>query len=125
MKGKIMFAKIAALLAVPLGWVAFKAVSKANAATPAPGQASHPATGKSGRNWDVRFVKAFTTTEGKQTFWDVFLSGTRILRYSQLGELKGSRSFIDSPFATSDARVRDAAADFGVGGMPVGGAPKA
>ncbi len=120
-----MFAKIAALLAVPLGWVAFKAVSKANAATPAPGQASFAAKGKSGNNWSVRFVKAFTTTQGKQTFWDVFLNGTRILRYSQLGELLGSRTFIDSPFSTSDQRVRAAAADFGVGGMPAGGSPKA
>src|SRR5882724_390299 len=109
-----MIGKILTLLAVPLGWVAFKSISKANAASPAPGQSSFKETGASGEKWDVRFVKAFDTAQGRQTFWDVFLNGARILRYSQLGELKGSRQFIDSPLPLTDNRVREAGTDFGI-----------
>jgi len=109
-----MFGKILTLLAVPLGWVAFKSISKANAATPAAGQKSFKEQGRSGTNWEVRFVKAFDTAQGRQTFWDIFLNGSRIMRYSQLGELKSSRQFIDSPLPLTDNRVRMAGTDFAV-----------
>ena len=75
--------------------------------------------GSSGNNWTVKLVKVFDEPAGKLTFWDVFEGSDRVLRYSQRGELKGSRVYITSPFDTSPSvtlakQLRAAAADFGV-----------
>jgi len=109
-----MFSAKLMLLAVPLGWVAYKNLSVAHAATPAPGQQKFTVTGHSGTIWEVRRVKTFAVPGGTQSFNDVFSKGARILRYSQIGSQIGTRAFIDTPLAKTDKRLKAAAADFGV-----------
>jgi hypothetical protein len=103
------------LLTVPLAWVAYRWAKASEAPSGGPKLGNPiPVTGPSGQKWTMQLVKLFDTPQGKQTFWDVFIGNARILRYSQTGELKGSRKFIGTPLAKGDARLARAAADFGV-----------
>lgn len=72
-------------------------------------------TASSGRTYDVRFVKAFDTEAGHQTFYDVLdLQGNRLLRYTQFGSDMDSRVYIVSPLSMSDPRVDQVMRDFGI-----------
>ncbi len=119
-----MFGKIAALLAVPLAFVAYSSLAKASPKT----GPTFDVKGKSGTNWRVVRVNQFQEKSGLLTINDVMAGGAlsiggsprRVLRYSQLGSEMGSRKYITSPFEAgnlsgSDATLlRMAASDFGV-----------
>lgn len=72
----------------------------------------------SGHIYKVRFVKAFETESGNQTFWDLFTPDVneplRILRYSQLEDDINSRIFITSPLTDNHPAIDAAMRDFGI-----------
>lgn len=112
-----MIGKVLALLAVPVGIVAYSSLAKA---TPKTGP-SFNVKGKSGTNWAVVRVSQFQNPGGLLTMNDVTAGGQRVMRYSQLGSALSTRKYITSPFdagqATSSAAgqlLRRASADFGV-----------
>lgn len=71
-------------------------------------------TADSGAVYQVRFVKAFDTESGKQSFWDVFDIQGRVLRYSQLEDDTNSRIFIISPRGPNGPGVDLVMRDFGI-----------
>lgn len=71
-------------------------------------------TASSGAVYQVRFVKAFDTESGKQSFWDVFDIQGRVLRYSQLEDDTNSRIFIVSPRGPNGPGVDLVMRDFGI-----------
>lgn len=72
----------------------------------------------SGLVYKVRFVKAFETESGHQTFWDVFTPDIneplRILRYSQLEDDTNTRIFISTPLPDNHPAIDAVMRDFGV-----------
>lgn len=117
-----MIGKVLALLAVPLGFVAYSSFAKAS-----PKGAALPVTGKSGVRWLVRKVSQFTQPDGVLVISDVWtgpsaLGERRVMRYSQLGSAIGTRKYITSPFGGPNVKdnavdaglLRMAASDFGV-----------
>lgn len=71
-------------------------------------------TADSGAVYQVKFVKAFDTESGKQSFWDVFDIQGRVLRYSQLESDTNSRIFIVSPRGPNGPGVDLVMRDFGI-----------
>lgn len=71
-------------------------------------------TASSGAVYLVKFVKAFDTESGKQSFWDVFDIQGRVLRYSQLESDTNSRIFIVSPRGPNGPGVDFVMRDFGI-----------
>lgn len=67
----------------------------------------------SGAVYQVKFVKAFETESGNQTFWDVYDIQGKVLRYSQLEDDINSRVYIMTARAEGDesGRGRDPAID--------------
>lgn len=106
MKGKLVLGVVAAVVVV--GGVALAASSGSK-----PG--AFNVTGRSGTQYRVVFVKAFTLPDGrKQSFWDLFVGDARILRYAQLENDTDSRVLIVSPLSETDPRIPIAMSDFGV-----------
>ena len=117
-----MIGKVLALLAVPLGFVAYSSLSKSS-----PKGAGTPVTGKSGVRWLVRKVSQFKQADGVLVISDVWvpqsaLGERRVLRFSQLGSAVSTRKYITSPFGGPNVKdnavdaklLRMAASDFGV-----------
>lgn len=108
-----------------VGGVAF-AVSKASASgddagTTPPDSKDGPefdVQAQSGIIYKVRFVKAFETESGNQTFWDIFTPDAneplRVLRYSQLEDDINTRIFVSSPLPENHPAVDQAMRDFGI-----------
>lgn len=113
-----MIGKMFALLAVPLGFMAYSSFAKASPK----GRPSFEVKGKSGTNWRVERVNQFQQPDGLLTMNDVLASGAigeRVLRYSQLGSAISTRKYVDSPFNAQPTPPRAtllamAARDFGV-----------
>lgn len=107
MKGKAIALGVVALTVVGVG--------VAVAASKGPPGGEFDVTGKSGTRYRVKFVKQFALPDGrKQAFWDLFVGGQRIVRYSQLDADRDSRVFIVSPLAPTDPRIGVAMSDFGI-----------
>jgi hypothetical protein len=120
-----MLSKVLALLAVPIGIVAYSSLAKASPKT----GPSKTVTGSSGTTWIVQRVSQFQQKDGllqiNDVLWSTPTNGTvRVLRYSQLGSAKASRKYVTSPFDAGQlgnlsatiaaSQLRKAAADFGV-----------
>jgi len=117
-----MIGKVLALLAVPLGFVAYSSLAKAS--PKGPGVAM---TGKSGSRWLLRKVSQFQQPDGLLVISDVWVPSSalgerRVLRFSQLGSALSTRKYITSPFGGPNVKdnavdaklLKAAAADFGV-----------
>lgn len=117
-----MFGKVLALLAVPLGLVAYSSLAKASPK----GGATFFVKGTLG-DWRVTRVSQFQQPDGLLVINDVFATGShagdRVMRYSQLGSSKATRKYITSPFEATggaglspgaDRVLLKAASDFGV-----------
>lgn len=94
-----MFGKILALLAVPLGFVAYSSYAKASPK----GAPTFDVTDKDGFKWRVERVSQFQQPDGLLTINDVFQTSNnagsvRVFRYSQLGSALSTRKYITSPF---------------------------
>lgn len=93
--------------------VALAAAAGASAAAQTP-SARGTTLGRSGRQWDVRFVKRV----GAESFWDVFTpEGRRILRYAQRGSDRTARRLVTFSDGADPALRDDAEDDF----LPDGG----
>jgi len=108
MRGKGLAVGVIALVVLGAG-----AAMAYGSSSSAPGE--FEVTGRSGTVYKVKHVKAFALDDGrKQAFWDLFVGGNRILRYSQLDADRDSRIFIVSPLGPTDPRVGVAMEDFGI-----------